>query len=155
MRRVQHLVGHLSNAPSSTSTPTSTSTATVAGTAAATAAQATQQSSSSSLSSLVDHTLLGASATQPQIESLCDEAIRYSFASVCVNPSWVSLCASRLAKSSVKVYHYITSHILHEAYVHVQYVNRYVQSLVSLWARIALSLRRSKPIVPFAMVLMR
>ena len=51
----------------------------------------------------IDHTLLKATATQAQVESLCLEAKENGFASVCVNPVNVKLAASLLAGSSVKV----------------------------------------------------
>lgn len=54
------------------------------------------------LSPLIDHTLLKAEATGPQVEALCQEALQHGFASVCVNPLWVSLAASRLKGSSVR-----------------------------------------------------
>ena len=37
------------------------------------------------LNRMIDHTLLKANATRAQIEKLCDEALEYNFASVCVN----------------------------------------------------------------------
>jgi deoxyribose-phosphate aldolase len=52
---------------------------------------------------LIDHTLLAPTATRADIEALCDEAARYGFATVCVNPAWVSLCASRLRSTRVGV----------------------------------------------------
>ncbi len=52
---------------------------------------------------LIDHTLLKADATQSQIEKICEEALQYKFASVCVNPTWVKLSAEKLANSEVKV----------------------------------------------------
>jgi deoxyribose-phosphate aldolase len=52
---------------------------------------------------LIDHTILRADATRDEIVKLCGEARKYSFASVCVNPYWVSLCARELAGSPVKV----------------------------------------------------
>jgi len=52
---------------------------------------------------LVDHTLLKPGATQEEIATLCKEAREYCFASVCVNPSYVSLAARLLAGSGVKV----------------------------------------------------
>lgn len=55
------------------------------------------------IASLIDHTLLKAEATAPQIEQLCKEAAEYNFASVCVNPAWVSLAAKELENSEVKV----------------------------------------------------
>ncbi len=56
-----------------------------------------------SLASVIDHTLLLPEATQRQIERLCDEALAYGFAAVCVNPSHVGMCAKRLSGSRVKV----------------------------------------------------
>lgn len=55
------------------------------------------------LAGLIDHTLLKPEATRDQIENLCREAERYGFASVCVNPTWVCLCADLLRDSKVKV----------------------------------------------------
>ena len=51
----------------------------------------------------VDHTLLKPDATQDQIAQLCYEARKYEFASVCVNPTHVKLCAELLRGSPVKV----------------------------------------------------
>lgn len=51
----------------------------------------------------IDHTLLKQNATREQIITLCQEAKTYDFASVCVNPTWVSTCAEQLAGSDVKV----------------------------------------------------
>ena len=55
------------------------------------------------LGHMIDHTLLKPDATQDQIAQLCFEARKYSFASVCVNPSYVRLCAELLKGSSVVV----------------------------------------------------
>ncbi|MFP3321514.1 deoxyribose-phosphate aldolase [Planococcus sp. SIMBA_160] len=55
------------------------------------------------IASLIDHTLLKAEATAPQIEQLCKEAAEHHFASVCVNPAWVALAAKQLEESEVKV----------------------------------------------------
>jgi deoxyribose-phosphate aldolase len=51
----------------------------------------------------IDHTLLKPEATPQQIRKLCEEAKEYQFASVCVNPTHVKLCAGLLANSGVKV----------------------------------------------------
>ncbi len=51
----------------------------------------------------IDHTLLKPDATEDQVRVLCDEAARYHFASVCVNPGFVRLCAQLLRGSQVKV----------------------------------------------------
>lgn len=56
-----------------------------------------------SLAKLIDHTLLKPDATPEQIAQLCFEAHKYGFASVCVNPTWVKLCAQLLEGSPVKV----------------------------------------------------
>ena len=55
------------------------------------------------LAKMIDHTLLKPDATQQEIAQLCFEARKYGFASVCVNPSWVPLCAQLLQGSQVKV----------------------------------------------------
>ncbi len=49
------------------------------------------------LAAYIDHTLLKPDATAMAVETLCDQALEHGFASVCVNPTWVSLCAKRLA----------------------------------------------------------
>jgi deoxyribose-phosphate aldolase len=51
---------------------------------------------------LIDHTLLRPEATSTSVAKLCDEAIQYRFASVCVHPSCLVLVVSRLHGSSVK-----------------------------------------------------
>lgn len=55
------------------------------------------------IASKIDHTLLKPEATKEQVEKLCAEAKEYTFASVCVNPTWVKLCAGLLADTPVKV----------------------------------------------------
>lgn len=55
------------------------------------------------LAKYIDHTLLKPDATQQEIAQLCYEARKYGFASVCVNPTWVTLCAELLKGSDVKV----------------------------------------------------
>lgn len=44
----------------------------------------------------IDHTALKPQATHYDVEILCNEAIKYGFASVCVNPSFTSLAAKLL-----------------------------------------------------------
>lgn len=51
------------------------------------------------LAATIDHTFLKPEATSQQIRQLCHEAATYHFASVCVNPTWVPLCAELLASS--------------------------------------------------------
>ena len=53
--------------------------------------------------SLIDHTLLKPEATESDIRKLCDEAARFGFASVCVNPGWVKVATEFLRGSGVPV----------------------------------------------------
>ncbi|MFS9017743.1 deoxyribose-phosphate aldolase [Streptococcus cristatus] len=55
------------------------------------------------LNKYIDHTLLKPDASQEQIETLIEEAKKYDFASVCVNPTWVSFAAQALKATDVKV----------------------------------------------------
>ena len=57
----------------------------------------------SAVSRMVDHTLLKPNATQAEIAKLCEEARKYCFASVCINPSYVAYSAQLLQGSGVKV----------------------------------------------------
>lgn len=56
----------------------------------------------SKISGYIDHTLLKPDATKEQIIKICDEALKYNFASVCVNSCWTKTVAKRLAGSNVK-----------------------------------------------------
>jgi deoxyribose-phosphate aldolase len=51
----------------------------------------------------IDHTLLKPEATAMQVKTLCQEAVEYQFASVCINPAFVPLAAGLLATSRVAV----------------------------------------------------
>ena len=55
------------------------------------------------INKLIDHTLLKAFAQESDIKKLCEEALKYDFASVCVNPANVALASSLLEGSDVKV----------------------------------------------------
>lgn len=55
------------------------------------------------MSPCIDHTLLKPDASRQQVEHLCREAAQYSFASVCLNPVWVSLAAELLRGTGVAV----------------------------------------------------
>ncbi|MDO7906655.1 deoxyribose-phosphate aldolase [Paenibacillus sp. JX-17] len=55
------------------------------------------------LAGMIDHTLLRADATRTEIDKLIEEAKKYVFASVCVNPTWVKTAAEQLAGTDVKV----------------------------------------------------
>ena len=56
-----------------------------------------------SLAAVIDHTLLNPDATRQQVESLCEEAVRYRFACVMVNPVWASTAVSLLAGTGIHV----------------------------------------------------
>jgi len=60
-------------------------------------------SATGNVASLIDHTLLKPDATRQDIERLCQEAAEFKFATVCVNPAWVALCARLLKGTSVGV----------------------------------------------------
>lgn len=52
---------------------------------------------------MIDHTLLKPEATKEQVRTICEEAVKYGFHSVCVNSSFVYYCASLLKNTDVKV----------------------------------------------------
>jgi deoxyribose-phosphate aldolase len=68
---------------------------------AAFAAQAL--SSWQALAAVIDHTLLKSDATHKQVETLCDEAIRYHFACAMVNPIWASTAVGVLCGTGIPV----------------------------------------------------
>ncbi len=53
--------------------------------------------------SYMDHTVLKTETVRATIEKFCDEARRYRFAAVCVNPCWIPLARERLRGSGVRV----------------------------------------------------
>ncbi len=55
------------------------------------------------LAAFIDHTLLRPDAIGPDFVQLCREAVRYSFATVCVNSSHVALCTALLADRQVPI----------------------------------------------------
>src|SRR5574344_444537 len=55
------------------------------------------------MNSYIDHTNLNSRATLKDIEKLCNEAMKYHFASVCVHPYYVPLATSLLKDSTVAV----------------------------------------------------
>ncbi len=62
-----------------------------------------EEPSAEEIARFIDHTKLSPDATHEAIRRLCDEARRYGFAAVCVNPVWVPLCAEALAHTNVAV----------------------------------------------------
>jgi deoxyribose-phosphate aldolase len=55
------------------------------------------------LAGMIDHTLLKPEATSADIERLCEEAKRFRFCSVCVNPANVKQCKALLRGTPVKL----------------------------------------------------
>lgn len=55
------------------------------------------------LNKTIDHTILNPDATKDEVIKVIDEAKAYDFASVCLEPCWVTLAAEQLADSEVKV----------------------------------------------------
>ncbi len=55
------------------------------------------------LAAVIDHTLLKPDATRDQVESLCDEVIRYRFACAMVNPIWASTAVAMLSGTGIPV----------------------------------------------------
>ena len=55
------------------------------------------------LASMIDHTLLKPNATEAEVTKLCEEARKYTFASVCVNPANVLLAANLLQGTPVRI----------------------------------------------------
>lgn len=57
----------------------------------------------SELAALIDHTTLGPESSEEDVERVCREAKEYGFASVCVEPTYVSTAAELLEDTEVKV----------------------------------------------------
>ena len=55
------------------------------------------------LAKYIDHTALKPETTATQIDKLCEEAIQFGFAAVCVNPFWVRRAAGNLRGTGIGV----------------------------------------------------
>ena len=55
------------------------------------------------LAKYIDHTALTAEKTEQDILKLCDEAVKYGFYSVCINPCHIPLAKEKLVGSDVKI----------------------------------------------------
>lgn len=55
------------------------------------------------LNKYIDYTVLKADTPKAKVQQIIDEAIQYDFMSVCINPTWVSFAAEKLAATDVKV----------------------------------------------------
>src|SRR6185295_14764622 len=62
-----------------------------------------QTSTARDWAGLIDHRLLKPEASDEDIKKLCEEAARYRFASVCVNPTWVRAASCNLQGTGVPV----------------------------------------------------
>ena len=51
----------------------------------------------------IDHTILKADSSQEKVQQIIDEAKKYDFMSVCINPTWVSYASKQLKDTDVKV----------------------------------------------------
>ncbi|MCI1070503.1 deoxyribose-phosphate aldolase [Lactococcus lactis] len=51
----------------------------------------------------IDHTILKADASKSKVQQIIDEAKKYNFMSVCINPTWVNYARQELKDSDVKV----------------------------------------------------
>ena len=55
------------------------------------------------LNKYIDHTNLKPYTTKENIEKLCNEAVEYGFASVCVNPYYVKLASELLKDTNIAI----------------------------------------------------
>ena len=51
------------------------------------------------LAKYIDHTILAPDASDEKVKAVCNEAKKYGFASVCINPGNVKLAAQQLEGS--------------------------------------------------------
>lgn len=56
-------------------------------------------SSATGIAARIEHSLLVPEATPEQIDRLCDEAVEFGFAGVCINPAYVRRAADRLSQT--------------------------------------------------------
>ena len=52
---------------------------------------------------IIEHTNIRTSATEKEIRKTCQEARKYGFRSVCINPEWVELCQEELEGTNIKI----------------------------------------------------
>ncbi len=62
-----------------------------------------QKMSREQMAACIDHTILKPEAGPSDIDRVCDEAVDYGFAAVCVNSGWIRRVAERLDGSAVRV----------------------------------------------------
>lgn len=55
------------------------------------------------INSIIDHTNLKATASENDIKELCEEALKYNFRGVCVNPVWIPFVSDYLKNRTIKI----------------------------------------------------
>jgi deoxyribose-phosphate aldolase len=55
------------------------------------------------INSIIDHTNLKATASEKDIKELCEEALKYNFRGVCVNPIWIPFVTDYLKNRTIKI----------------------------------------------------
>lgn len=55
------------------------------------------------INSLIDHTNLKADASEKDIKKLCEEALKYNFRGVCVNPVWIPFVSDYIKNKTIKI----------------------------------------------------
>jgi len=55
------------------------------------------------MAGMIDHALLRPEKSSEAFVSLCNEAKKYNFFSVCVNPCWVKFCSNLLKSTGIKI----------------------------------------------------
>jgi len=55
------------------------------------------------IAKIIEHTNIRTSATEKEIRKTCQEARKYGFRGVCVNPEWVKLCQEELEGTNIKI----------------------------------------------------
>ena len=55
------------------------------------------------IASLIDHTILKPQATEENVKTICEEALKFGFCSVCINPYWIPTASKLLKESNVKI----------------------------------------------------
>ncbi len=51
----------------------------------------------------IDHTILKADATEQDIKKLCDEAKKYEFKAICINPTWIEFAKKELKGTGIEI----------------------------------------------------
>ncbi len=51
----------------------------------------------------IDHTLLKRDAIQSEIDKIIEEAIKYKFKTICINPTWIEYAKKRLEGTNVEI----------------------------------------------------